>query len=214
MTLGVLLPPAPCAAAAPAVAAATWAARRLDDSAADYLVVTAAATAGLPPVLVGAYLGRATRRIGVVVEAPASGAEPLHLSTALATLDITTHGRAGWLVPLADPSGAPDASAVVDAVARLWDSWEDDAVIRDGVTGRYLDRTRLHRVDVTGPGFTIAGPSITPRPPQGRLPILAAPEAAGLARLAPSADWIELVVDGRGVRQPPGGDAPEARDPG
>ena len=57
-------------------------------------------------------------------------------------------------------------------VRRLWDSWEDDAVIRDRPTGRYIDREKVHYVDFEGRLFDVRGPSITPRPPQGQ-PIVA-----------------------------------------
>ena len=51
---------------------------------------------------------------------------------------------------------------------RLWDSWEDDAEIRDAATGRFVDRGKLHYIDFVGPHFSVRGPSITPRPPQGQ----------------------------------------------
>ena len=53
-------------------------------------------------------------------------------------------------------------------VRRLWDSWEDDAEIRDAATGRFIDREKLHYIDFEGPHFSVRGPSITPRPPQGQ----------------------------------------------
>ena len=56
---------------------------------------------------------------------------------------------------------------------RLWDSWEDDAEIRDAATGRFVDREKLHYIDFHGPQFSVRGPSITPRPPQGQ-PVVAA----------------------------------------
>jgi alkanesulfonate monooxygenase SsuD/methylene tetrahydromethanopterin reductase-like flavin-dependent oxidoreductase (luciferase family) len=61
----------------------------------------------------------------------------------------------------------------VEAVRRLWDSWEDDAEIRDVATGRFLDRDKLHYIDFEGKHFSVKGPSITPRPPQGQ-PIVSA----------------------------------------
>nr|WP_202523474.1 LLM class flavin-dependent oxidoreductase [Kitasatospora sp. SID7827] len=61
-----------------------------------------------------------------------------------------------------------EAHEVVEAVRRLWDSWEDDAEIRDAATGRFIDRDRLHHVDFAGAHFAVRGPSITPRPPQGQ----------------------------------------------
>jgi alkanesulfonate monooxygenase SsuD/methylene tetrahydromethanopterin reductase-like flavin-dependent oxidoreductase (luciferase family) len=56
---------------------------------------------------------------------------------------------------------------------RLWDSWEDDAEIRDVATGRFIARDKLHYIDFDGRWFSVKGPSITPRPPQGQ-PIVAA----------------------------------------
>jgi len=56
----------------------------------------------------------------------------------------------------------------VEVTRRLWDSWEDDAEIRDVVTGRFVDRDKLHYIDFTGDYFSVKGPSITPRPPQGQ----------------------------------------------
>jgi alkanesulfonate monooxygenase SsuD/methylene tetrahydromethanopterin reductase-like flavin-dependent oxidoreductase (luciferase family) len=55
----------------------------------------------------------------------------------------------------------------------LWDSWEDDAEIRDVQTGRFIDRNKLHYIDFEGRWFKVKGPSITPRPPQGQ-PIVSA----------------------------------------
>jgi alkanesulfonate monooxygenase SsuD/methylene tetrahydromethanopterin reductase-like flavin-dependent oxidoreductase (luciferase family) len=61
----------------------------------------------------------------------------------------------------------------VEVLRRLWDSWEDDAEIRDVATGRFIDRDKLHYIDFEGRWFSVKGPSITPRPPQGQ-PIVAA----------------------------------------
>jgi alkanesulfonate monooxygenase SsuD/methylene tetrahydromethanopterin reductase-like flavin-dependent oxidoreductase (luciferase family) len=56
----------------------------------------------------------------------------------------------------------------VEVIRRLWDSWDDDAEIRDAATGRFVDRDRLHYIDFEGRWFSVRGPSITPRPPQGQ----------------------------------------------
>ncbi|MEV4947042.1 LLM class flavin-dependent oxidoreductase [Streptomyces sp. NPDC053755] len=64
-----------------------------------------------------------------------------------------------------------EAADYVDVVRRLWDSWEDDAEIRDVATGRFVDRDKLHYIDFRGRYFSVKGPSITPRPPQGLPPV-------------------------------------------
>jgi alkanesulfonate monooxygenase SsuD/methylene tetrahydromethanopterin reductase-like flavin-dependent oxidoreductase (luciferase family) len=66
-----------------------------------------------------------------------------------------------------------EAADYVEVLRRLWDSWEDDAEIRDVATGRFIDRDKLHYIDFEGRWFAVKGPSITPRPPQGQ-PVVAA----------------------------------------
>ncbi|BEL07605.1 LLM class flavin-dependent oxidoreductase [Actinoplanes sichuanensis] len=144
---------------------------------------------GPDAVQVAARVAPLTRHVGLVPVATTTHTEPFHLSTALATLDWVSRGRAGWQVRIsADPAEAAllgrreplpvdeligEASDAIEVVRRLWDSWEDDAIIADVATGRYIDREKLHYIDFTGPHFTVKGPSIVPRPPQGR-PVVAA----------------------------------------
>ncbi|GIJ45153.1 FMNH2-utilizing oxygenase [Virgisporangium aliadipatigenens] len=151
----------------------------------------------LDALLVAARVAPATSRIGLVPVVTVTHTEPFHVSTELATLDHISNGRAGWQVrvsgrpaeaaqfghrvfPDLDPAHLDDESARfvaelfaeaadhVEVVRRLWDSWEDDAVIRDVATGRFVDREKLHYVDFAGRFFSVKGPSIVPRPPQGQ----------------------------------------------
>src|SRR6202042_2855618 len=66
-----------------------------------------------------------------------------------------------------------EAADYVEVIRRLWDSWDDDAEIRDAATGRFIDRERLHYIDFAGDWFSVKGPSITPRSPQGQ-PVVSA----------------------------------------
>lgn len=143
-------------------------------------------TARADAVLVAARVAPATRHIGLLPVATVTHTEPFHVSKAIATLDHVSGGRAGWQARVsATPQEAalfgrrtvdPDdidalfdeAADAVDVVRRLWDSWEDDAEIRDVATGRFIDRDKLHYVDFVGRYFSVKGPSITPRPPQGQ----------------------------------------------
>jgi alkanesulfonate monooxygenase SsuD/methylene tetrahydromethanopterin reductase-like flavin-dependent oxidoreductase (luciferase family) len=141
-----------------------------------------------------AFAGPVTRSIALVPEVDTVYTEPFHISTQLASLDYVSGGRAGWIVTAAEsPEAAAavgrssvtgaalgqEAAASIEVSRRLWDSWEDDAVIRDVATGRYIDVDKLHYVDFetpagfTGPGYSVKGPSIIPRPLQGQLPVLA-----------------------------------------
>ncbi|MEW1723779.1 LLM class flavin-dependent oxidoreductase [Streptomyces sp. NPDC093109] len=130
-----------------------------------------------------ARVAPATERIGLVPVVTTTHTEPFHVSSAVATLDWVSRGRAGWWVEVSATAAearlfgrrppAPagelwrEAGEVADVAARLWDSWEDDAEIRDASTGRFIDRDKLHYVDFQGTGFSVRGPAIVPRPPQG-----------------------------------------------
>ena len=157
----------------------------------------------LDAVLIAARVAPATRHIGFVPTAITTHTEPFHLSKAIATLDYVSTGRAGIRVQIgaradtaahfgrreiqpiaADRRDDPDvrqliadhfdeAADYVEVLRRLWDSWEDDAEIRDVATGRFVDRDKLHYIDFEGRWFAVKGPSITPRPPQGQ-PVVAA----------------------------------------
>src|SRR4051812_33159416 len=136
----------------------------------------------LDAVLVAARVAPLTSGIGLVPEIVATHTEPFHLSKAIATLDYVSTGRGGVQVSVsssadeyrnfgrrefgADVDG--EAADYVEVLRRLWDSWEDDAEIRDVATGRFVDRDKLHYIDFEGRFFSVRGPSITPRPPQGQ----------------------------------------------
>ncbi|MGW1375865.1 LLM class flavin-dependent oxidoreductase [Streptomyces sp. NPDC002446] len=143
---------------------------------------------GLDALAVLARVAPATGRIGLIPTVTTTHTEPFHVSTAVATLDWVSRGRAGWAVDVSTtgadaalfgrrPAAPPaevwaEAAEVAEAVARLWDSWEDDAEIRDRATGRFIDRDKLHHIDFAGRTFSVRGPSTVPRPPQGR-PVIA-----------------------------------------
>jgi alkanesulfonate monooxygenase SsuD/methylene tetrahydromethanopterin reductase-like flavin-dependent oxidoreductase (luciferase family) len=157
----------------------------------------------LDAVLIAARAAPRTRHIGFVPTAATTHTEPFHTSKAIATLDYVSTGRAGVRVQIGGRSDTaahfgrreiaplsverrddPDVQALitehfdeaadyVEVLRRLWDSWEDDAEIRDVATGRFIDRDKLHYIDFEGRWFSVRGPSITPRPPQGQ-PIVAA----------------------------------------
>ncbi|MEV5880441.1 LLM class flavin-dependent oxidoreductase [Streptomyces sp. NPDC052101] len=150
----------------------------------------------LDAVLIASRVAPLTRHIGLVPTVVSTHTEPFHISKAIATLDYVSTGRAGLRVQISgrpheaahfgrrtvrrieayDSPAAQDVitelfdetADYVDVVRRLWDSWEDDAEIRDAATGRFIDRDKLHYIDFEGRRFSVKGPSITPRPPQGQ----------------------------------------------
>jgi hypothetical protein len=120
------------------------------------------------------FVAATTSTIGLVPVVETTYAEPFHTSSQLATLDYSSRGRGGWIAArVADPAaakawGRPILTEQVDldreqrdsitVVRNLWDSWEDDAVIRDYTSGRFLDRDKLHYVDFEGESFTVDTP--------------------------------------------------------
>lgn len=152
----------------------------------------------LDAVLIADRVAPRTSRIGLVPSVSATHTEPFHVSKAIATLDYVSRGRAGVRVqvspraqeakhfgrrelPSLDSADLRTAAGqeltsdlfaeledYVEVIRRLWDSWEDDAEIRDAATGRFIDRDRIHYIDFEGPHFSVKGPSIVPRPPQGQ----------------------------------------------
>jgi alkanesulfonate monooxygenase SsuD/methylene tetrahydromethanopterin reductase-like flavin-dependent oxidoreductase (luciferase family) len=140
-------------------------------------------SARLDALGLAARIAPATDRIGLVPTLTVTHTEPFHVQASVATLDYVSSGRAGWLAEVSSSEEAAavigrrtpapaaetwrEARYVVDVSRRLWDSWEDDAIIRDAPTGRFIDRKQIHYVDYETPSFTIKGPSIVPRPPQG-----------------------------------------------
>jgi alkanesulfonate monooxygenase SsuD/methylene tetrahydromethanopterin reductase-like flavin-dependent oxidoreductase (luciferase family) len=87
-----------------------------------------------------------------------------------------------------------EAADAVEVVRRLWDSWEDDAIIRDAATGRFIDRDKLHYVDFEGRFFSVKGPSIVPRPPQGQPLVVALGHAPVPYRLGARATDVLFIT--------------------
>jgi len=166
----------------------------------------------LDALLTMARIAPKTSSIGLVATVTTTHTEPFHVSKNIATLDFVSYGRAGWSVDVssseaeafhfgrrqvASSADLYDESAeAIEVVRQLWDSWEDDAVIRDVASGRYIDRSRLHYTNFEGRHFSVRGPSITPRSPQGQsLVFFEAVNEHALAAAILGADVIVVDVD-------------------
>ncbi len=212
-------------------------------------------TGRLDAVLIAARVAPLTRHIGLVPTVVVTHTEPFHISKAIATLDYASNGRAGVRVRVsASPQEAAlfgrrslpeldlrdrddpavrqltatlfdEAADYVEVVRRLWDSWDDDAEIRDAATGRFIDRDRLHYIDFAGDYFSVKGPSITPRPPQGQpivsalghatvpYQLIAASADVGFVTPADAGHARRIVAEIDAARHAPGS-GPRARRPG
>ena len=135
------------------------------------------------PLTLLAALSVVTEKIGLIATVSTTFNEPYNLARKFASLDQLSGGRSGWnLVTSSTESEArnfnfeqhPDhavryerAREFYDVVAGLWDSWEDDAIIRDQESGIYFDPSKLHTLDHKGKHFSVRGPLNVGRSPQG-----------------------------------------------
>ncbi|SHK49637.1 Luciferase-like monooxygenase [Pseudonocardia thermophila] len=133
-----------------------------------------------------AFVAPLTTSIGLAPVVATTYTEPFHVASQLASLDHASLGRAGWVVaagtephrawgrpPVTGDGLAREARDAVTVARDLFDSWGDDAAIRDVTTGRYLDRAQLHYIDFVGETYSVKGPAIVPRPPQGHVVVIA-----------------------------------------
>jgi alkanesulfonate monooxygenase SsuD/methylene tetrahydromethanopterin reductase-like flavin-dependent oxidoreductase (luciferase family) len=164
----------------------------------------------LDAIMVACRIAPATRHVGLVPMASTTLTEPFLLSTQIATLDYASRGRGGWQIDVSDapadalyvgPRVVPEPAARyleaaehAEVVRRLWDSWDDDAEIRDPVAQRFIDRDRIHYIDFAGQHFSVRGPSITPRPPQGQPVIVIAIDRDEMRTLAASLADVAILA--------------------
>ncbi len=135
------------------------------------------------PLTLLSGLASVTKQIGLVGTASTTYNEPFHIARKFASLDWISHGRAGWnLVTSVQPAEAPNfgrsgvdkhetryarAHESARVVTGLWDSWDDDAFVRNVESGLYFEPERKHVLDHHGQFYNVRGPLNVPRPPQG-----------------------------------------------
>lgn len=135
-----------------------------------------------PFTLLSALAG-ATERIGLVATASTTFEAPFNLARRFASLDHISGGRAGWnIVTTSNPDAALNfgleehmehderyvrAREFFDVVTGLWDSFADDAFVRNAQSGIYFDPERMHVLNHKGPHYSVRGPLHIARPVQG-----------------------------------------------
>jgi FMN-dependent oxidoreductase (nitrilotriacetate monooxygenase family) len=135
------------------------------------------------PVTLFSALSAVTQNIGFIATASTTYEDPYTLARKFASLDYLSQGRAGWNVVTTGNENAagnfglsqhPDhsyryerAEEFVEVVKGLWDSWDDDAFIRNRESGIYFDPSKLHKLNHRGKYFAVQGPLNVGRPPQG-----------------------------------------------
>ncbi|SMC22572.1 alkanesulfonate monooxygenase [Andreprevotia lacus DSM 23236] len=142
-----------------------------------------ARAAHFEPITLLSALSAVTEHIGLIATVTTTYNEPYHLARKFASLDWLSNGRAGWnLVTSANQHEAQNfglaqhvqhadrydrAEEFIDVVKGLWDSWEDNAFLRDKQSGVFFDEHKLHTLHHRGKHFSVKGPLNVARPPQG-----------------------------------------------
>lgn len=165
----------------------------------------------IDPFSVLPIMAAATEKVGLAATASTSYNEPFNIARRFAALDHLSHGRIGWNVvttasePEARnfseetiPSHAARyarAEEFVDVARKLWDSWQDDALIANKEEGVYADRSKIATINHTGEHFNVRGPLNLPRSPQGH-PVLFQAGTSGIGRdfAARTADAVFLAA--------------------
>ena len=161
----------------------------------------------LEPLTWLSAIAAATSHIGLIGTASTTYYEPYNLARLYASLDHISGGRAGWNIVTTSAAAAAQnfgrsehpvhaeryelAREFVDVVTKLWDSWEDEAVIADPVSGIFADTARIHPIRHEGRHFQVRGPLNVPRSPQGR-PVYVQAGSSDDGR-AFAAEWAEAI---------------------
>lgn len=163
----------------------------------------------LEPITLLSALAAVTENIGLMSTASTSYNEPYNLARYFASLDWLSNGRASWNVVTSWlPEEAanygldqvPDhrgryarAAEFIEVVRKLWDSWEDDAVLIDKQSGYFARPERVHSLNHQGTWFNVRGPLNVPRPPQGHPVIVQAGSSEPGKQLAAAQADIHFV---------------------
>ena len=154
-------------------------------------------TVKFEPITLLSALAAVTTRLGLVATCTSTYNEPYTLARQFASMDQISGGRAGWnLVTSNNEAEAFNhgrdkhyahadrydrAAEFAKVVTGLWDSWDEDAFIRDKESGVYYDTDRLHVLNHKGKHFSVRGPLNVARSPQGR-PVLVQAGASDTGR--------------------------------
>ncbi len=161
----------------------------------------------LDPLVVLMVMASATQKLGLGATCSTTYYEPFHVARLFSTLDHMTNGRAAWNVVTSLNDGEAmnmgrtevlehdlrydRADEFMEIVLGHWNSWDDDALIVDKVSGRFADPTRVRRLDHVGEYYTSRGPFTVPRTPQGHPVVIQAGQSGRGRRFA--GRWGEVI---------------------
>jgi len=161
----------------------------------------------MDPATILTMMGAATEKLGLGSTYSTTYYEPFHVARVFQTMDLMTGGRSAWnVVTSLNHSEARNFSQMehpehdlrydradefMEVVLGHWDSWDDDAIVADRVTGQFADANKVRRLDFEGKWFRSRGPFTVPRSAQGRPVLIQAGQSGRGQRFA--ARWGELV---------------------
>ena len=139
------------------------------------------------PLTLLAALAMETTHIGLAATLSTTYSDPYTVARQFASIDHISKGRAGWNIVTSPLEGSAQnysrpqhpehdlryrmADEYLEVAKGLWDSWEDDAFVRDKANGRFIDPDKMHRLNYRGEFYAVQGPLNISRSPQGR-PVL------------------------------------------
>jgi FMN-dependent oxidoreductase (nitrilotriacetate monooxygenase family) len=161
----------------------------------------------LDPLVVLSLIAGATKHLGLGATISTTYTQPYSLARALATLDHISGGRAAWNIvtsfqeaearnfglteQLSRDERYDRADEFLDVTTKLWNSWQDDALVRDREAPLFADPARVREINHAGKWFDVRGPLNVSRPPQGRPVFIQAGASARGRDFA--ARWAEIV---------------------
>jgi FMN-dependent oxidoreductase (nitrilotriacetate monooxygenase family) len=167
-------------------------------------------TVRLEPLTMLAAIAVTTQYVGLGATMSTTYSEPFTVARVFSSLDHISNGRAAWnaVTTASSASGGnfgrvhPDheqryarAEEFVQVVRGLWDCWDDDAIIADRSTGRFIDKTKVRSLEHEGKFFSVKGPLNGGRSPQGQpIIIQAGGSDRGQNLAARTADVVFSVV--------------------
>jgi FMN-dependent oxidoreductase (nitrilotriacetate monooxygenase family) len=174
----------------------------------DVYLKYAAATPKMDPAVLVPYMTMATKHLGIVPTLSTTEYHPFMLARLVNTLDHVTDGRVGWnIVTGSSDHGAQNygrdtqyphderydrADEFAEIVTRLWESWDEDAMVLDTEKPLFADGSKVHPLFYEGKFFKCRGPLNAPRSPQVR-PVLC--QAGGSPRgQIFAARWADTII--------------------
>lgn len=151
------------------------------------------------PIALLSALAAVTSKVGLVGTMSTSYSDPYSVARQFASIDAISGGRAGWNAVTSPLEGSGKnysrphphhslryriAEEYLEVTKGLWDSWDDDAFVRDRASGRFFDPAKMHRLNYRGRFFSVEGPLNIGRSDQGQPVVFLAGSSDDGIRLA------------------------------